>query len=177
MQTHPHDPPATVRSPSPKGSRIAPSSPALGLHLGRTEAMIHNMVGLQTCLASGARRILHSESESELQLRDPIPSWPSLDHIGMAPTTVNATRSIVTRAALHGTILAPTLHRRRVSASLHLSTGQVSGLGPFRATLNHWGRNRADIDNLRSLSSLEVANQLPRRLTIHISDTKGSLHG
>ncbi|KAJ5437653.1 hypothetical protein N7445_006197 [Penicillium cf. griseofulvum] len=39
----PTRPPATARSPSPEGSRIAPSSPALGLHLGRTEVMIRNM--------------------------------------------------------------------------------------------------------------------------------------
>lgn len=93
----------------------------------------------------------------------------------MAPTTVNASRSIVTRVALHGITVGRTLHRRKVSASLHPSTGRVSGLGPFRATPNHLGRNRVAIDSLRSLFSLETINPLLRRHMIHISDIKGSL--
>lgn len=97
----------------------------------------------------------------------------------MAPTMVNATRSIDTRAALHGTTVALTLHHRKVSASLRRSTGRVLGLGPFRATLNHWGRNRVGTDSLlRSLFSLGTANPLLLlRPMIHISDTKDSLHG
>jgi hypothetical protein len=163
---------ATVRSLSQavRVLQIVDSSPG-GLPLGRTALKIHNMVGLETYLATVARRRLHSGSENVLQHMRLSPSCPSLLS-GIALTTANATRSSATIPQI-GTKLARTPLRQRISASLHPSMRQLSDLVPSRAILNPWDRSLGATDNPSRPCSLKTTSPLLHPM-IHI-DSKRNL--
>src|SRR4051794_26447771 len=133
------------------------------------EVLTRNTVGLEVCLAIGGWTMLYSGNENVLRLLG-IPSCRSLD-IVMALTMPSAIHGTVTLAQ-RGSI-ALTLRRRKVSASLLRTMGQLSGLGLSRATPSRSGRNPGT-DNHKYPYSPGTANPL-LRLTILTPDTKPSL--